>query len=70
MNSSSSNNELKLAELEFDKLAKLAENIRVPHDDDDDKHQFAPYTEKELADAKDAASIIERIEKNHCKLDI
>jgi hypothetical protein len=60
-------NELKRAELEFDKLAKLAEKISVPCDDE---YQFAPYTEKELSDAQDAASIIDRIEKNHCKLDI
>lgn len=61
------NTELKRAEQEFDKLAKLAENISVPQDDE---YQFAPYTERELADAKEAASIIERIENNHCKLDI
>jgi hypothetical protein len=59
-------NELKRAELEFDKLAKLAEKICVPIDD----YQFAPHTQKELVEAADAASIIERIEKNHCKLDI
>jgi len=58
--------DLKRAEVEFDKLAKLAKKIVIPKDDE---HQFAPYTEKELREAKDAASIIDRIEKNHCKLD-
>lgn len=58
--------ELQRAEFEFNKLAKLAKQIKIP----DGEHQFMDYTEKEIADAAEAAAIIKRIEDNHCKLDI
>jgi len=54
------------AEIKFDKLAKLAKKIKIS----DKKEEFLPYTEKERADAAEALKIIDRIEKNHRKLDI
>lgn len=60
------NKKLHRAELKFDKLAKLAEKIKIR----EKREKFLPYTEKELADAAEALKIIDRIENIHCKLDV